>query len=103
MTGDSRRFWLADRSTGDLLIMVVATTICFSVICSGAGLLLVTLVYPDRDTSQGFHAISDVVNTLIGLLAGFLAGRTDSHLTAQRNLAEALDDADRTDAQRDHE
>ena len=79
------------RTTGDLLILLIAGTVCFSVIASGAGLFIVTVVHPDRDTSNGFHAISDVINTLIGLLAGFLAGRTDANITRearQRGLTE---------------
>jgi hypothetical protein len=85
---DRRKPWFADRTTGDLLIMVVASTVCLSVLAAGFALFIVTLMYPERDTSQGFHAISDVVNTLIGLLAGFLAGRTDAHLTLQRRAAD---------------
>lgn len=99
--GGGRRFWLADRTTGDLLILLVAGTVCFAVLAAGTALFVVTLIHPDRDTSGGFHAISDVVNTLIGLLAGFLAGRTDAHLTARRELLDALDKAD--DADRDHQ
>ena len=68
------RPWFANRTTGDLLILLIASTVCFSVLASGLALFIVTLTVPDRDTTAGFHAISDVVNTLIGLLAGFLAG-----------------------------
>ena len=91
-----RRPWFADRTTGDLLILVIASTVCFSVLASGAALFVVTLWVPDRDTTAGFHAISDVVNTLIGLLAGFLAGRTDATLAKQR-LAQAAEKVDVTD------
>ena len=82
-----RRPWFADRTTGDLLILVIAGTVCFSVLASGMALFIVTLTVPDRDTTAGFHAISDVVNTLIGLLAGFLAGRTDARLARQKYAA----------------
>ena len=71
------------RTTGDLLVLLIAGTVCFAVTAAGAGLFIVTVVHPDRDTTSGFHAISDVINTLIGLLAGFLAGRTDANLTRE--------------------
>jgi hypothetical protein len=80
----TRKPWYADRTTGDLLILVIASTVCFSVLASGMALFIVTLLYPEEDTSQGFHAVSDVINTLIGLLAGFLAGRTDATLGKQK-------------------
>lgn len=72
--------WFAERSTGDLLILIIAITICFAVLASGAWLALLAFAQPDRDVSAGFSAVADVINTLIGLLAGFLAGRTDAHL-----------------------
>jgi len=92
----SRKPWFADRTTGDLLILVIASTVCFSVLASGMALFVVTLWVPERDTTAGFHAISDVVNTLIGLLAGFLAGRTDATLAKQR-YAQAAEKVDVTD------
>lgn len=77
--------WYEARSTGDLLMLIIAATVCFSVLAAGFTLGLLALLQPQRDVSAGFNAISDVINTLIGLLAGFLAGRTDAHLTMQRN------------------
>lgn len=91
-----RRPWFAERTTGDLLILIISATVCFSVLASGMALFIVTLWVPERDTTAGFHAISDVVNTLIGLLAGFLAGRTDATLAKQRyaQVAEKVDVTD---------
>lgn len=80
----ARRPWFADRTTGDLLVIAITATVCFSVLAAGMALFIVTLRLPDRDTTAGFHAISDVVNTLIGLLAGFMAGKTDSNLARRR-------------------
>lgn len=77
--------WFESRTTGDLLLLIIAFTVCFSVLASGAWLALLALTQPDRDVSAGFNAITDVINTLIGLLAGFLAGRTDAHITMTRN------------------
>lgn len=70
------------RSTGDILMLVVAATICFSVLTIGATVAFIRVANPEQDVSAGAAFISDTINTLIGLLAGFLAGRTDA--TAQR-------------------
>ena len=87
---------LRNRSTGDLLMLVIVGTVAFSVLASGTALFLITILVPDRDTQAGFHALGDVVNTLIGLLAGFLAGRTDAGLARQR-YAQAAEQVDVTD------
>jgi hypothetical protein len=85
---------IKDRSTTDVLILLIATTICLSVLAAGATVAVVEVVHPESDTSQAVGAISDVINTLIGLLAGFLAGRTQTHMTFERG---------RIEARRDHE
>lgn len=82
---------LRNRTTGDLLILAITATVCLAVLAAGLALFIVTLRLPDRDTTQGFHAISDVVNTLIGLLAGFLAGRTDARLMQDREQVDVTD------------
>lgn len=60
-----------------MLLIMIAGTICFTVIMSGGTVAVIEIIHPEVDTSQAFAAISDVINTLIGLLAGFLAGRTE--------------------------
>lgn len=67
-----------DRSTGDLLVLMIAGTICVVVVATSASLIVEGWLKPERDTSAAASAIGDVINTLIGLLAGFLAGRTDT-------------------------
>jgi O-antigen ligase len=77
--------WFESRTTGDLLILIIAVTICFSVLAAGAAVFILAIVRPDMNTDPQVGAISDVINTLIGLLAGFLAGRTDAHMTISRS------------------
>ena len=69
-----------DRSTTDLLILLIASTICFAVLATGATVAIVEIMNPETDTTAIVSSLSDVINTLIGLLAGFLAGRTDREL-----------------------
>jgi hypothetical protein len=72
---------LRDRSTGDLLVLGIAATICFAVIATGAITAVYAFVNPGADISGPARLIADIINTLIGLLAGFLAGRTDATTT----------------------
>lgn len=70
--------WISWRSTGDLLVLLIAMTICAVVLFSGATVAVLAIFRPDLDTGAVVGTISDVINTLIGLLAGFLAGRNDA-------------------------
>ena len=71
---------LRDRSTTDLLILLIAGTICFSVLASGALIAILAIVRPESKTAGATAILSDTINTLIGLLAGFLAGRTQTQM-----------------------
>jgi hypothetical protein len=75
-----------DRPTGDLMVLMIATTVCSSVFVGGAALVILAIVRPDLDTERFARNIADLLNTLIGLLAGFLAGRTDANVTANKRL-----------------
>lgn len=79
---------LRDRPTTDLLVLMVAGTICLSVLVGGATAGFLLLFRPDSDTGKIVVLISDVLNTLIGLLAGFLAGRSDASYTAMQRRIE---------------
>lgn len=81
------------RSTTDLLILMIAGTICFAVLASGATIAAIEVKSSGQaDTSVAFKSLTDVLNTLIGLLAGFLAGRTQSVQETRRTKRE-LDEA----------
>lgn len=80
--------WLHSRSTGDLLVMLIAATVCFCVLAAGGAVTVLAFVHPEVNTTAVVGTISDVINTLIGLLAGFLAGRTDAHMTIERGRIE---------------
>lgn len=69
---------IRSRSTTDLLILMIAGTICFAVLAAGATIGIIEIKNPGANTSVAYKSIQDVINTLIGLLAGFLAGRTES-------------------------
>lgn len=79
---------MRNRPTSELLILMIAGTICFSVLASGATIATVKIIHPDLDTSSSVNALTDVINTMIGLLAGFLAGRTDATQQALKDHQE---------------
>jgi len=78
-------FW-EHRTTGDILVLMVAATVCSSVIFGGATIAAVKITNPDADVTSATNILSDVINTLIGLLAGFMAGRTDVNIRKQTEV-----------------
>ena len=67
---------LRDRSTGDLLVMLIAITVCGYIVVISAVLIVNVIVNPDAEETGAARNIADIINTLIGLLAGYLAGRS---------------------------
>lgn len=71
-----------DRSTGELLVLLIAATVCGYVVVSVV-LTIVLAIFTDKDITGAARNIADVINTMIGLLAGFLVGKGD--LLARKN------------------
>jgi hypothetical protein len=66
---------LRDRPTGDLLVLIIAGTICTIVLGAGLGTVILVVFRPDEPViAKVVGALSAVINTLIGLLAGYIAG-----------------------------
>lgn len=80
--GTARR--LLERPTGDLLVLLIALTICGSLVVAGLAVTIARFIRPELDASDAVSVLGDTLNTLIGLLAGFLAGRSDAYNTAAR-------------------
>jgi hypothetical protein len=47
---------------------------------------VITVVNPDKDLSVWISRITGILNTMLGLLAGFLAGRTDRVVEQRQQL-----------------
>jgi hypothetical protein len=64
------------RPVGDVLILILAITVCSVIVVSVGTIAVIEILDPKTDTSSGGQIVANVINTLIGLIAGFLAGRT---------------------------
>lgn len=69
--------WVAGRSVAEILILLVGVTVCGYVVFSTTVIVIVAIISPDVELADAARNIADIINTLIGLLAGFLAGRTE--------------------------
>ena len=69
---------LRERSTGEIMVLMITSTVCFGIIASGALVAILVIWHPSVDVTPWITRITGLLNTMIGLLAGFLAGRTDS-------------------------
>ena len=66
---------LVDRPTSEVLIILVTLTVCLAVLGFGTMLAVIAFRDPSIDLSDGFAAVGGILNTLLGLTAGYLAGR----------------------------
>ena len=67
---------MSRRSTSDTLVLIVATTICVAILIAVVGVFLLTAFKPKTDLGGLIGNLGDVINTMIGLMAGFLAGKS---------------------------
>lgn len=70
------------RATTDLMILMVSGTICCAIIIAIISIGVIEVVHPETDTNDAAIALGAVLNTLVGLLAGYLAGRTQRQQAA---------------------
>jgi hypothetical protein len=90
---DRRGFW--GRSTTDLIILMITITICLLLLIATLAIGIAQATQPQLDLSAPTQAIGNIVNTIIGLAAGFLAGRTDrERLSRKRNNRDVGDPQD---------
>jgi len=78
-------------------VLLVAGTVCGITIGITVALVAGNLINPEEDQTGPAAAIGDVVNTLIGLLAGFLAGRSDTALTVAKTETRMREEQEKKD------
>ena len=67
---------LRDRPTGELLVLMIAGTLCGAVVIGSLSIIAIAMFRPEYDYNGGARTIADLLTTMVGLLAGYLAGRT---------------------------
>jgi cytochrome c biogenesis protein CcdA len=72
-----RKTSIFERSTGELMVLMIAGTVCVTTLFGVVALVIIAFIHPQYDAASAARAVSGMLNALIGLLAGFLAGRTD--------------------------
>jgi hypothetical protein len=77
-----------NRNTGDVLVILIALTICTVILFTVVAVAVIEIIDPATDTDSVVAILSDVINTLIGVMAGFLAGRTDANRTIAQAASE---------------
>ena len=65
-----------DRTTGEILVLMIAGTICGAVAIGMISIILLAIFRPGYDYNGGARTIADLLTTMVGLLAGYLAGKT---------------------------
>lgn len=63
------------RPTAEILVILFGVTICAVLLVTVVTLLTVEVVNPGANVSDAVRAVTDMVNTMLGLVVGFLAGR----------------------------
>lgn len=66
-------------------MLAITFTVCFSVLSSGLIIAVISFQHPDKDVSVWIARISGIMNTMVGLLAGFLAGRNGTARITEGN------------------
>jgi len=84
---------LRDRSTGDILVLLIAGTITLVLVgVTGSTITFVFLNPGGPPVDNSVRLITDMMNTLIGLLAGFMVGRTRTVVSKDGATLEASSD-----------
>lgn len=70
-----------NRPLGDVLVLIVVGTVCAAILLAAGGLAIAEILNPETDTADSFAAIAGVLSSLVALIAGYLAGRTERRRT----------------------
>ena len=65
-----------DRPTGEILVLMIAGTICGAVVIGMFSIIVLAIIHPGYDYNGGARTVADLLATMVGLLAGYLAGKS---------------------------
>lgn len=67
---------MPERSTADLVVLMVTGTMCVVLALAATAVLVVALASPETDVSGEVANLGHALAILVGAMAGYLAGRT---------------------------
>jgi len=76
---------LMERSTAEIVILLISSVVVVILILATVGVLLVELIHPDRDTDAVLSMLFDIVKVLVGAIIGYAAGRAQGDIQASRS------------------
>jgi len=74
-----------NRSTIDVVVILLSTTIGSVMMLAIIGVIVLKVVRPEVDTSKAGEAITLNVTTIVGALVGFIGGRATGRMEANGN------------------
>lgn len=66
---------LGDRPTTEIVLLILAVTIALTLLLTGAGIFILSLLQPERDQTVAVSALGNVIGAVLGAVLGYLAGR----------------------------
>ena len=85
------------RPTGDILVIAITFTVCFGVLASGATVAALSLFSDNKELiTVWVSRVTGLMQLMIGLLAGFLAGRGGMVYKSDEGTQRYLPDSDET-------
>lgn len=70
------------RSTVDIVIIILATTVCATITFAALGTIIGKIWNPLMDVTRAAEIIANTITTILGALVGFIGGRAAGRLEA---------------------
>jgi hypothetical protein len=71
-----------NRSTIDIVIILLTTMVAVVLILSTLGIIFGKLIRPEADFRGGAEVVGNIMTTIVGALVGFVGGRATGRLEA---------------------
>jgi P pilus assembly chaperone PapD len=69
--------FLRDRTTGEIVILMLATVIVVTTLLATVTVAAIELTYPDQNTDDAVRMINETTNVILGAVIGYVAGRKE--------------------------